>query len=86
MLDAVPIALMEFRLSGERLVLLTANAAARRMPGLGGVREPGADARAVFDQLAGTALIFDITVKSVRAASAEEIGHGHVHGEGGHHH
>ncbi|MBN9341967.1 MAG: GntR family transcriptional regulator, partial [Comamonadaceae bacterium] len=57
LLDAVPIALMEFRLSGERLVLLTANAAARRMPGLGGVREPGADARAVFDQLAGTALI-----------------------------
>ena len=36
LLDALPIALMEFRLSGESLVLLTANAAARRMPGLGG--------------------------------------------------
>ena len=36
--------------------------------------------------LAGTALVFDITIKSVRAATAEEIGHGHVHGEGGHHH
>ena len=57
LLDALPIALMEFRLSGESLVLLTANAAARRMPGLGGVREPGADARTVFDQLASTALI-----------------------------
>ena len=42
LLDAVPIALMEFRLTGGHLVLLTANAAARRMPGLGGVREPGA--------------------------------------------
>ena len=37
-----------------------ANAAARRMPGLGGVREPGADARAVFDQLAGTAVFVSI--------------------------
>lgn len=48
-----------------------------------------ADGKVVVDgnhPLAGTALVFDITVKSVRAASAEEIGHGHVHGEGGHHH
>ncbi|MDD3355010.1 peptidylprolyl isomerase [Zoogloea sp.] len=48
-----------------------------------------ADGKVVVDgnhPLAGTALIFDITVKSVRAASAEEVGHGHVHGEGGHHH
>lgn len=48
-----------------------------------------ADGKVVVDgnhPLAGTALIFDITVKNVRAASAEEIGHGHVHGEGGHHH
>lgn len=48
-----------------------------------------ADGKVVVDgnhPLAGTALIFDITVKSVRQASAEEIGHGHVHGEGGHHH
>ena len=48
-----------------------------------------ADGKVVVDgnhPLAGTALIFDLTVKSVRPASAEEIGHGHVHGEGGHHH
>ncbi len=36
--------------------------------------------------LAGVALIFDCTVSEVRSASAEEITHGHVHGEGGHHH
>jgi FKBP-type peptidyl-prolyl cis-trans isomerase SlyD len=36
--------------------------------------------------LAGVALIFDGTVAAVRAASAEEISHGHVHGPGGHHH
>ena len=48
-----------------------------------------ADGKVVVDgnhPLAGTALIFDMTVQSVRQASAEEIGHGHVHGEGGHHH
>ena len=48
-----------------------------------------ADGKVVVDgnhPLAGTALIFDLTVKEVRAASAEEIGHGHVHGAGGHHH
>lgn len=48
-----------------------------------------ADGKVVVDgnhPLAGTALIFDVTVKDVRAASAEEIGHGHVHGDGGHHH
>ena len=36
--------------------------------------------------LAGVALVFDVTVAEVRAASAEEITHGHVHGPGGHHH
>ncbi len=36
--------------------------------------------------LAGEELHFDVTVKSVRAATQEEISHGHVHGEGGHHH
>ncbi len=36
--------------------------------------------------LAGVALVFDVTVAEVRAASAEEIAHGHVHGAGGHHH
>jgi FKBP-type peptidyl-prolyl cis-trans isomerase SlyD len=36
--------------------------------------------------LAGMALVFDATVVSVRPATAEEISHGHIHGEGGHHH
>lgn len=36
--------------------------------------------------LAGKALKFDCTVADVRPASAEEVSHGHVHGEGGHHH
>lgn len=36
--------------------------------------------------LAGKTLVFDIEVVDVRDATAEEIAHGHVHGEGGHHH
>jgi FKBP-type peptidyl-prolyl cis-trans isomerase SlyD len=36
--------------------------------------------------LAGVALIFDGSVAEVRMASAEEISHGHVHGQGGHQH
>lgn len=36
--------------------------------------------------LAGKALRLNITVVDVRAASAEEIAHGHVHGAHGHHH
>ena len=36
--------------------------------------------------LAGIGLRFDVTVIDVRAASAEEVEHGHVHGDGGHHH
>ncbi|ACL71605.1 FKBP-type peptidyl-prolyl cis-trans isomerase [Thioalkalivibrio sulfidiphilus] len=36
--------------------------------------------------LAGMTLNFDVTVREVRDASAEEIEHGHVHGPGGHHH
>jgi FKBP-type peptidyl-prolyl cis-trans isomerase SlyD len=35
---------------------------------------------------AGKTLRFDISVISVKAASEEEIAHGHVHGEHGHHH
>ena len=31
-------------------------------------------------------LIFTATIADVRPASAEEIQHGHIHGEGGHHH
>lgn len=36
--------------------------------------------------LAGSTLHFDIEVVSVRAATDEEVEHGHVHGPGGHHH
>lgn len=36
--------------------------------------------------LAGQALHFAIEVTDVRDATLEEMGHGHVHGEGGHHH
>ncbi len=36
--------------------------------------------------LAGKSLNFDVSVVSVRDASAEELEHGHVHGPGGHHH
>lgn len=36
--------------------------------------------------LAGKALTFDVKIEEVRDASAEELEHGHVHGEGGHHH
>ena len=36
--------------------------------------------------MAGKALHFDIEIVEVREASAEEVEHGHVHGEGGHQH
>ena len=36
--------------------------------------------------LAGQRLSFDVKIVSVRDASEEEVAHGHVHGEGGHHH
>jgi FKBP-type peptidyl-prolyl cis-trans isomerase SlyD len=36
--------------------------------------------------LAGMALNFAVTVVAVRAATPEELEHGHVHGAGGHHH
>ncbi len=36
--------------------------------------------------LAGQALNFDVQITEVRAATAEELTHGHVHGPGGHHH
>ncbi len=35
--------------------------------------------------LAGKTLHFDVTVREVRAATAEEIAHGHAHGGDGHH-
>lgn len=36
--------------------------------------------------LAGKTLNFKVEIVDVRAASGEEIAHGHVHGAGGHHH
>jgi FKBP-type peptidyl-prolyl cis-trans isomerase SlyD len=36
--------------------------------------------------MAGKTLSFDIEITGVRDATPEEIEHGHVHGEGGHHH
>jgi FKBP-type peptidyl-prolyl cis-trans isomerase SlyD len=36
--------------------------------------------------LAGQALLFAVEIISIRTATEEEISHGHVHGEGGHHH
>jgi len=36
--------------------------------------------------LAGETLHFEVTVESLRDATEEEIGHGHPHGPGGHHH
>ena len=36
--------------------------------------------------LAGETLNFDVEITEVRAATQEELDHGHVHGAGGHHH
>jgi FKBP-type peptidyl-prolyl cis-trans isomerase SlyD len=36
--------------------------------------------------LAGMAIVFQCTVADVRDATFEEVTHGHVHGDGGHHH
>ncbi|HEY3486594.1 MAG TPA: peptidylprolyl isomerase [Gammaproteobacteria bacterium] len=36
--------------------------------------------------LAGKTLSFDVEILEVRAATEEELAHGHVHGPGGHHH
>ncbi len=36
--------------------------------------------------LAGKRLTFEIEIINVRAATEEEIAHGHAHGDGGHHH
>lgn len=36
--------------------------------------------------LAGKTLHFDVEIMDVRAATAEEVTHGHAHGPGGHHH
>ena len=47
------------------------------------------DGRAVLDgnhPLAGVTLVFSCTVSEVRAATAEELAHGHAHGGGGDQH
>ena len=36
--------------------------------------------------LAGEALNFDVEITDVRAATEDELAHGHIHGPGGHHH
>jgi len=36
--------------------------------------------------LAGVDLNFDVEITEVRAASEDELNHGHAHGAGGHHH
>ena len=36
--------------------------------------------------LAGMTLTFDVSIETVREPEPEELSHGHVHGEGGHHH
>jgi FKBP-type peptidyl-prolyl cis-trans isomerase SlyD len=36
--------------------------------------------------LAGIRLNFDVLISDVREPSPEELSHGHVHGDGGHHH
>lgn len=36
--------------------------------------------------LAGVPLIFDVEIVDIRPATQEEMEHGHIHGEGGHHH
>lgn len=52
------------------------------------VREVTADSVVVDGNhpLAGVTLNFDVEVTGVREATPEELAHGHVHGEGGHHH
>jgi FKBP-type peptidyl-prolyl cis-trans isomerase SlyD len=48
-----------------------------------------ADGKVVVDgnhPLAGRALVFGCVVTDVRAATREELAHGHVHGPHGHHH
>ncbi|NDV14129.1 FKBP-type peptidyl-prolyl cis-trans isomerase [Crenobacter caeni] len=48
-----------------------------------------ADGKAVVDAnhpLAGMAIRFKAKITDVRAATADEVAHGHAHGEHGHHH
>jgi FKBP-type peptidyl-prolyl cis-trans isomerase SlyD len=36
--------------------------------------------------LAGETLTFDVSIADMRAATADELSHGHAHGPDGHHH
>lgn len=48
-----------------------------------------ADDKVVVDgnhPLAGVTLMFSCTIADIRAATQDEISHGHIHGEGGHQH
>ena len=56
-LDAVPVALLAFRLRGAQLCLVSANAAARQRQGLRAALSPGVSAVKVFVQLAGTLVV-----------------------------
>ncbi|MCC7248777.1 MAG: peptidylprolyl isomerase [Lysobacter sp.] len=72
----------------------------RLMPGMQVVLQTNVGARAVTIEkvgmsvvdvdlnhpMAGKDLHFDIEIVDVRAASEEEVAHGHVHGDGGHQH
>ena len=49
------------------------------------IREDGVDIDGNHP-LAGEALTFAIEIVDVRDATTEELAHGHIHGEGGHHH
>ena len=48
--------------------------------------DPDAVVLSTDHPLAGVTLHFDVTVRDVRAATDEEISHGHAHGEHGHEH
>ena len=48
-----------------------------------------ADGKVIVDgnhPWAGERMLFECTITNVRTANQEEVAHGHVHGEGGHHH
>jgi FKBP-type peptidyl-prolyl cis-trans isomerase SlyD len=83
-----------------RVPIKQLNAPGKLTPGMVvGIRGEGGMRRAVLVKvgkfnvdvdlnhpLAGKGLVFDIEVIQVRDATAEELAHGHVHGDGGHQH
>ena len=71
----------DIAIGGNLIAELDGNEVVWRVTGI-------ADGKAVLDgnhELAGQRLRFDCNVLEVRAASAEEIAHGHAHGADGHH-